>query len=148
MDPSIHIKHSLSISWDASGVSCLFLICWQKGNHDQANCRIIPMLATARKWGKHDDVIKWKHFPRYWPLMRGIRRSQSPVKQSFDIFFDLRVDKRLSKQSVHRWFETPLRPLCRHCNDALHQTTTKHNKLGFVCTFLGMYVYWSLVFKI
>ena len=26
----------------------------------------------------HDDVIKWKHFPRYWPLVRGIHRS--PVK--------------------------------------------------------------------
>ena len=23
----------------------------------------------------HDDVIKWKHFPRYWPFMRGIRNS-------------------------------------------------------------------------
>ena len=23
----------------------------------------------------HDDVIKWKHFPRYWPFVRGIRRS-------------------------------------------------------------------------
>ena len=23
----------------------------------------------------HDDVIKWKHFPRYWPLVRGIHRS-------------------------------------------------------------------------
>ena len=22
-----------------------------------------------------DDVIKWKHFPRYWPFMRGIHRS-------------------------------------------------------------------------
>ena len=22
----------------------------------------------------HDDVIKWKHFPRYWPFMRGIHR--------------------------------------------------------------------------
>ena len=26
----------------------------------------------------HDDVIKWKHFPCYWPLVRGIHRS--PVK--------------------------------------------------------------------
>ena len=26
----------------------------------------------------HDDVIKWKHFPRYWPFVRGIHRS--PVK--------------------------------------------------------------------
>ena len=30
----------------------------------------------------HDDVIKWKHFPRYWPFERGIRRSpvNSPHK--------------------------------------------------------------------
>ena len=25
---------------------------------------------------EHDDVIKWKHFPRYWPFMRGIHRSR------------------------------------------------------------------------
>ena len=23
----------------------------------------------------HDDVIKWKHFPRYWPFVRGIHLS-------------------------------------------------------------------------
>ena len=23
----------------------------------------------------HDDVIKWKHFPRFWPFVRGIHRS-------------------------------------------------------------------------
>ena len=30
----------------------------------------------------HDDVIKWKHFPRYWPFVRGIQRSpvNSPHK--------------------------------------------------------------------
>ena len=30
----------------------------------------------------HDDVIKWKHFPHYWPLVRGIHRSSvdSPHK--------------------------------------------------------------------
>ena len=30
----------------------------------------------------HDDVIKWKHFPRYWPFVRGIHRSpvNSPRK--------------------------------------------------------------------
>ena len=30
----------------------------------------------------HDDVIKWKRFPRYWPFVRGIHRSQvkSPHK--------------------------------------------------------------------
>ena len=25
---------------------------------------------------KHDDVIKWKHCPRYWPFVREIHRSQ------------------------------------------------------------------------
>ena len=30
----------------------------------------------------HGDVIKWKHFPRYWPFVRGIHRSpvDSPLK--------------------------------------------------------------------
>ena len=30
----------------------------------------------------HDDVIKWKHFPRYWPFVRRIHRSpvNSPHK--------------------------------------------------------------------
>ena len=28
----------------------------------------------------HDDVIKWKHFPRNWPFVRGIHRS--PVNSS------------------------------------------------------------------
>ena len=30
----------------------------------------------------NDDVIKWKHFPRYWPFVRGIHRSpvNSPHK--------------------------------------------------------------------
>ena len=30
----------------------------------------------------HDDVIKWKHFSRYWPFVRGIHRSpvNSPHK--------------------------------------------------------------------
>ena len=29
----------------------------------------------VRKTEEHDDVIKWKHFPRYWPFVRGIHRS-------------------------------------------------------------------------
>ena len=33
-------------------------------------------------WRHHDNVIKWKHFPRYWPSVRGIHRSpvNSPHK--------------------------------------------------------------------
>ena len=71
----------------------------------------------------HDDVIKWKHFPRYWPFVRGIHRSgpgdfpsQRPLTRSFDVSFDLRLNKRLSKQSYGWRFEMPSRPLWRQCN--------------------------------
>ena len=43
--------------------------------------------------------------------------AQRPVKRSFDVFFDLRTNKRLSKQWWGWWFETPSSPLWRHCND-------------------------------
>ena len=36
--------------------------------------------------------------------------------RSFDVFFDLCLDKRLNKQSKRRWFKTPSRSLWRHCN--------------------------------
>ena len=42
--------------------------------------------------------------------------SQRPVSRSFDVFFDLRLNKRLSKQSACWWFETPSRWLWRYCN--------------------------------
>ena len=134
----------------------------------------------------HDDVIKWKHFPRYWPFVRGIQwcydeahydvivmehdciclnvmskpknmpvftlfdiercwdymmtssngnifrvtdplcgeftgpgefPAQRPVTRSFDVFFHLRLNKRLSKQPRGWWFETPAWSLWRHRND-------------------------------
>ena len=36
----------------------------------------------TREYHIYDDVIKWKHFPRYWPIVRGIHRSpvNSPHK--------------------------------------------------------------------
>ena len=43
--------------------------------------------------------------------------TQRPVTQSFDVCFDLRPNKRLSKQSWGWWFETQWRPLWRHRND-------------------------------
>ena len=43
--------------------------------------------------------------------------SQRPVTQSFKAFFDLCLNKRLSKQSRDWWFETPMCSLWRHCNE-------------------------------
>ena len=42
--------------------------------------------------------------------------AQRPVTRSLDIFFDLRLNKRLSKQSWGWWFETLSSPSWRHCN--------------------------------
>ena len=43
--------------------------------------------------------------------------AQRPVTRSFDDFFDLRLNKRLSKHSWGWWFDTLSRPLRRHSND-------------------------------
>ena len=45
--------------------------------------------------------------------------TQRPVTRSFDVFFDLRLNKWLSKQPWGWWFETLLCPLWRHSNDRL-----------------------------
>ena len=42
--------------------------------------------------------------------------AQRPVTRSFNVFFDLHPNKRLSKQSWGWWFETPSLSLWRHCN--------------------------------
>ena len=43
--------------------------------------------------------------------------AQRPVTRSFDVFCDLRLNKRLSKHSWGWWFETLSRSLWRHCNE-------------------------------
>ena len=45
--------------------------------------------------------------------------TQRPVTRSFDVYFDLRPDKRLSKQSLGWWFETLSHSLWRHRNALL-----------------------------
>ena len=42
--------------------------------------------------------------------------AQRPVRRSFDVFFHLRLNKRLSKQPRGWWFETPPWSLWRQCN--------------------------------
>ena len=69
----------------------------------------------------HDDVIKMKHFQRYYPFVRGNHRSAvgSPHKSQWRGAFEVNflLNKRLNKQSRRRWFETPSRSLSPRCND-------------------------------
>ena len=90
-------------------------------------------------YGSHDDVIKWKHFPRYWTFVRGIHwlPVNSPHKGQWH--------KPLSKQSWCWWFETPSRSLWRHCNVMWQEcsyitrylTKTKHSKHRTWAKYLG-----------
>ena len=52
--------------------------------------------------------------------------AQRPVTRSFDVFFDLRLNNRWSKQSWCWWFETPSCSLWRQCNDQCTVATQAH----------------------
>ena len=65
----------------------------------------------------HDDVIKWKHFPRYWPFVRNSPHKGTKASDA-ELWCFLRLNKRLRKQSWGCWFETLSCPLWRHCNDS------------------------------
>ena len=77
------------------------------------------------------ETLTWKHidvrhqretFPALLvhcegnPPVTGGLPQQRPVTQSFDVFFNLRLNKWLNKQSRRRWIESPLCLLWRHCN--------------------------------
>ena len=81
-----------------------------------------------------DPFIWWRHQMEIFSALLSICAGNSvvtaelparrPVTRSFDVFYDLRLNKRLNKQWWGWWFETPSRPLWHHCNDL---------GLGLVC---------------
>ena len=81
------------------------------------------------------DITWWRHqmetFSALLPIcaenspVPGEFPAQRPVTRSFDVFFDLRMNKRLSKQPWGWWFETPAWTLWRHRNEP--RFLTQHN---------------------
>ena len=76
-----------------------FVIVWPLTSHKSVTF-ILVLLSLL---DHNDDVIRWKHFPRYWPMCGeftgpGEFPAQRPVTQSSDVFFDMRLNKRMSKQ--------------------------------------------------
>ena len=53
--------------------------------------------------------------------------SQSPVTRGFDVFCDVRLAKRMNKQSRRQWFDTPSRSLWCHCNALIWNSIDLHN---------------------
>ena len=72
-------------------------------------------------------ISLWRHQMETFSALLAICAGNSPVTGEFPpqrpltwscgVFFDLRLNKRLSKLSWGRWFKTPSRPLWRHTND-------------------------------
>ena len=73
-----------------------------------------------------NNTTWWRHEMETFSSLLAICAGNSPVPsefpaqrsvtQSFDVFFDLRPNKQLSKQLWGWWFETPSRRLWRHRN--------------------------------
>ena len=64
--------------------------------------------------------------------------TQRPVTRSFDAFFDLRLNKRLSRQPWGWWFETPSWSLWRQCNG----TTLFCSEIRCL-KWVSLNIYWS-----
>ena len=77
-------------------------------------------------WDRPIDFAWWRHQMETFSTLLAVCvgnspilgefPAQRPVTRSFDVFFDLRLNKRLSKQSRGWWFETLSCPLWRHSN--------------------------------
>ena len=51
-------------------------------HHKFKSPRLVYGQNVSANWVSHDDVIRWKHFLRYWPFVQGIHRLpvNSPYK--------------------------------------------------------------------
>ena len=82
---------------------------------------LVLVLADERT-AAHDDVIKWKHSPRYWPFVHRIHRSpvNSPRKGQWRgaLMFSLICAWLNAWVNISWgwWFKMPSPQLWRHCN--------------------------------
>ena len=67
--------------------------------------------------------------------------AQRPVTRSFDVLFDLCLNKRLRKQSWGWWFETLSHPLWRHCNEMAFLEPFVHSPLMIKANTLPLTAY-------
>ena len=110
-------------------------------NHFMTLCftKCVTVLQTC--WFKYVQMCSpdawWRHQMETFPALQALCAGNSPVTdefpserpatRSFDIFFGLRLIKRLSKQSCGWWFETPSHPWWRHCNGCFRDGDRNHS---------------------
>ena len=131
--------HQLEIgreSWN--DIECNLYQTWHKEYH--STIQYIPKLIRTVLWcialiitsivTAFAESTWWRHQMETFSALLAICAGNSPVSgefptqrlvtRSFEVSFDLRLNKRLSKQSWGWWFETPSRPLWRHRNGLSH----------------------------
>ena len=78
---------------------------WWLCNHRRVCCCLLMMTSSNGNIFRVTGPLCGESFP-----------SQRPLTWSFDVFLDLCLNKRLSKQWWGSWFETPSCSLWCHCN--------------------------------
>ena len=86
-----------------------------------------PSLCLSQRWHSTETYSALlticagnSPIPGEFPVQRSVTRS-------FDVFFDLRLNKRLSKQWWGWWFETLSHPLWRHRNGEKFAMLSRHH---------------------
>ena len=96
---------------------------WWINHKIHFSCIIVLLVLEYRFWPRS----WWRHQMETFSALLAICAGNSPVSgefpaqrpvtQSSDVFFDVRLIKRLSKHSRGWWFETLSHPLWRHRDD-------------------------------
>ena len=132
--------------WDEDKVGgfVLYILCWiayQKWLelevlqrfYEVTNSTNISVVYHTNYISSECVLVSWDHVFSWWrhqmesfsalqalfernPPVTGGLPSLRTVTRNFDDFFDLGLNKRLSKQTRRRWFETPSHPWWHHCN--------------------------------
>ena len=129
---SVHLNQEWFIIICTIGGKCQWnlnqckIIFTQENNLVNTICKIVPILFRSQCVNVQCPDPWWRNEMETFSALLALcaRNSpdtgefpaQRPVTRSFDAFFDLRLNKRLGKQSRRRWFEMPSRSLWRHCN--------------------------------
>ena len=118
----------------------MLIKCWRKGVNKSSTFRKYGIFSHVVQYRLpnglqsyvsvlfHSDIFAffpwWRHQTETFSASLSICAGNSPVPgefpahrpvtRGFDVVFDLRLNKRLSKQSWGSWFKTPSCPLWRH----------------------------------
>ena len=84
---------------------CICMICIVSSYRHMHKLQLLPWMGPRPLFSTW-----WRH------QMEAFSALLRPVTRSFDIFFALHLNKRLSKQSWVWWFETPSLSLWSHCS--------------------------------